>query len=286
MTSVEERPTARVRLMGAGRRAVAAGALLLALASCAPRPAGPPPLDAGGRLARFRAELAAREQRARMATGEATLWPRGPAACDSCAPVRLPAVQADLVVAAPETFRLRVRSAFGTAVDVGLRGDSLFAHAPGPGLAFALDAVRDSFGPPAPGRLAARLVAALWRPPAVAVATWGETGLELRWREDGDSLAVTLDAAGLPAGAWWRREGGPRARVRYTRWETTDGVRWPMAWSLDGGGGGPGLECRLQRVAFASRPDVARLAVRLPDGAALLDADGARRLLGALGWSR
>jgi hypothetical protein len=264
-------------------RAIVAGAALLALVSCAPRPAAVARLDAGGRAALYRGRLAGREERARMAVAEATLWPRGRAACDTCAPVRLPAVQADLAVLAPESFRLRVRSAFGTAVDLGLSGDSLTAYAPALGMVAELDAVRDSFGPPAPGRLATRLVAAAWRPPASAAERWRDGALELLWREGDDSLAVAVDGGGLPAEARLWRGAGAAVRVRYARWETTDGVAWPVAWSVVGGVGGPSLDCRVERVSFAPRPDRARLAVRVPRDAERIGADGLRRVLGALG---
>jgi hypothetical protein len=266
--------------------AALAGAAVLALASCAPRPTGVAPLDAGGRAALYRSRLAGREGRARMVVAEATLWPRGPAPCDTCPPARLPAVQADLLVLAPGSFRLRARSAFGIAVDLGLRGDSLTAYAPGLGLAAELDAVRDSFGPPAPGRLAARLVAAAWRPPAGAASRWRDGSLELLWREDADSLAVTVDEAGLPGAVRLWRGSSAGVRLRYARWETTDGVAWPVSWSAVGEGGGPGVECRVERVAFPERPEAARLEVRVPPGAERVGADELRRLLGALGEPR
>lgn len=259
---------------------------LLALAACAPRPARLVPVDAGGTREVYLSRLAARERLARMAVGEATLWPRGPAACDTCAPARLPAVQADLAMLAPESLRLRVRSAFGTAVDLALRGDSLVAYAPGLGLAVALDAVRDSFGPAGPGRLAARVLSAAWRPAPGAPVVWRDGALEWLWREDGDSLAVAPDGDGLPARVrLWRGEG-PGARVRYTRWEEREGVAWPMAWSLESGGGGPGLDGRVDRVSFAARPDPARLVVRIPEGVEPVGADGLRRLLAAAGLWR
>lgn len=292
MKTAEERPVAPAGLTGAATRAVAAvrvalaGAAVLALASCAARPIGVAPLDAGGREALYRSRLAGREERARMAVAEATLWPRGFAPCDSCPPARLPAVQADLLVLAPEGFRLRVRSAFGTAVDLGLRGDSLKVHAPALGLAAALDAAHDGEGLPATGELAVRLVSAAWRPPASAPAVWRGGGLEWLWREARDSLAVTVDEDGLPAEARWWRSGEGGARVRYDRWETTDGVAWPMAWSLEAGGGGARLDCRVERVAFAGRPDPARLEVRIPADARFVGVDELRRLLGAVGLSR
>jgi hypothetical protein len=326
MTSAGERPIAPVGLMGAGRSAAAgvlgarrrgaaedraaapaaaeglrargrfptrrlrdglvACLAVLSLASCAPRPARLALLDAGGRETLYRTRLVGREERACMAVGEATLWARGPGACDTCAPSRLPAVQAELAVLAPESFRLRVRSAFGTAVDLGLRGDSLTVYAPGLGLGAALDAVRDSLGPAGVGGLAARLVAAAWRPPGGATAVWRDGGLDLRWRDGEDSVAVTVDEGGLPVGVRLWRDAGAGARVRYDRWEVVDGVAWPMSWSLDAVAGGPGVTCRVDRVAFAPRPDPERLAVRIPGAAERIGAGEVRRLLGTLGLSR
>ncbi len=283
------RPAAGGGRTGAGRSAVAValGALaLLGIAACAPRPARLVPLDAGGRRPLYLSRLAGRERLAGMVTGSATLWPRGSAACDSCAPARLPAVQADLVLAAPGGLRLRVHSAFGTAVDLVLRGDSLLAYVPGLALAVALDAVRDSFGPAAPGRLAGRVVAAAWRPAPEAPVVWRDGAPEWRWREGEDSLAVAPDADGLPALVRLWRADAPGARVRYTRWETKEGVPWPMAWSLETGARGAAVECRLDQVTFAARPDPDRLTVRIPAGATWAGPDEARRLLGALRWPR
>jgi hypothetical protein len=272
--------------MRRGGRAVATALAGLLLGACAPHAPVMAPLDAGGCLAAYRAGLAAREQRARMATAEATLWTRGVAPCDTCAPARLPAVRADLAVLAPDGLRLRVFSLFGVAVDVALRGDSLTAYAPGAGIAVALDAVRDSLGPAEPGRWAGRLVAAAWRAPEAASRSWRDGGLELRWREDADSLAVTLAADGLPREARIWREGPAGARVRYARWEATDGVRWPVSWSLEALPDGPALDCRLEHVAFAALPDPTRLVVRVPAEARRVGAEEARRLFARLGLRR
>ena len=43
---------------------------------------------------------------------------------------RCPAPQARLLLAAPDAFRLRVDSLFGTALDLAARGDSLTAYVP------------------------------------------------------------------------------------------------------------------------------------------------------------
>ncbi len=261
----------------------ATAALLGTLASCAPRPVRPVALDAGGREALYRARLAGGLRPNGMALAEVTLWPRGLAACDTCAPGRLPAVQADLAVLAPAAVRLRVRSAFGTALDVALRGDSLLAYAPGFGWAVALDAARDSFGPPAPGRLAASLLSGVWPPAPGAVAIARSEGLELLWREDGDSVAVLVDETGRPASVRWWRPGEPGVRVRYTRWDGKHGFVWPASWSLENEATGSGLELRVDRVIFPPQPDSGRLLVAIPDGAERVGAGELRRLLGAAG---
>jgi hypothetical protein len=275
--------------MTGGLRACAGAALALAVfAGCVPRPVAVAPLVGGGRAERYLSQLARREQRAGMVEGVATIWPRAFAPCDTCPPRRLPALQAGMVVVGPDGLRLRVESAFGTALDLGLAGDSISAWVPSQRWAVELDATRDSLGLGQPGRIAARVASAGWRPPAVAWAAGTPEGgaLVLRWSEGADSVALAVDESGTPG--WVRLWRGPRRGVvvHYDRWESIEGAAWPTQIEARDLGGAFELTCRLDRVTFPARVDRSRLAVRIPDGAERLGLDRLRGLLERVGAAR
>ena len=267
---------------------VAATGALGLVAGCVPRPVAIAPVTGGARVERYLSQLSRREQRAAMVEGAATIWPRGFALCDTCPPRRLPAVQAVIVLAWPDGFRLRVGSAFGTALDLGLAGDSITAYVPAQRWGVALDAARDSLGLDQPGRLAARVVSAGWRPPVTA---WPAGVLEggllvLRWNEAADSVAVAVDETGTPL--WARLWRGPRrgVAVNYERWESADGVAWPALLEVRDLGEAFDLSCRLERLSFSARPDRSRLAVLIPGDAERLGLGRLRGLLERLGAPR
>jgi hypothetical protein len=275
-------------MTGRWRTLTGAAAALALVAACAPRAMRVPPLSGGARAERYLSQLLGREQRAAMVEGAATIWPRILARCDTCPPRRLPAVQADLALAWPDAFRLRVSSVFGTALDLGLAGDSTTAYAPAQRWGVALDAVRDSFGLDCPGSLAVRLVSAGWRPPQPAWVrgSWEGGLLVLRWRESADSVALAVDQAGLPAWARLWRDPRRGVVVDYERWETVEGVAWPVVLQVRELGGAFDLTCRLARVSFAAHPDRSRLAVRMPADADRLGLDRLRGLLERVGGVR
>ena len=270
-------------------RSLAGTAVALAfVAACAPRAPRVPPLAGGACAERYLSQLLLREQRAVMVEGSATIWARVAAGCDSCPLRRLPAVQADVFLAWPDAFRLRVSSVFGTALDLGLAGDSTTAYAPAQRWGVALDAVRDSLGLDGPGSLAVRLVSAGWRPPGRAwtAGTWEDGSLVLCWREAADSVALAVDPTGTPAWARLWRDERHGVLVEYVRWETVEGVAWPVVLRVREPGGAFELDCRLARVRFPARPDRSRLAVRLPADADRLGLDRLRGLLERVGGLR
>src|SRR5262245_58940028 len=111
---------------GASRMLAAALALYglaAALDSCGPKTVTPPELTSGTRIERYRALLAQREARSAAMSASLTLWAEHGSD-------RLPGAQGDLLVAGPDRMRLRVASMFGTALDLGLSGDSLRAYIP------------------------------------------------------------------------------------------------------------------------------------------------------------
>lgn len=266
-------------------RVVAALALV---AGCAPQPVTIAPVTGGARAGRYLAQLSRREQRAAMVEGSATIWTRAFALCDTCAPRRLPALQAGFVMAWPDAFRLRVSSMFGTALDLALAGDSITAHAPAQRLGIALDAARDSLGLEGPGRLATRLLSAGWRPPQPAWAdgTWEGGLLVLRWSEAADSVALAVDGTGRPVWVRLWRDVRRGVVIDYDRWEVADDVAWPALFKVRTLGRALDLTCRLDRVTFGTRPDRARLAVRLPGDAERLGLDRLRGLLEHAGGVR
>jgi hypothetical protein len=258
------------------------------VAACAPRPTTIAPVTGGARVERYLSQLSRREQRAAMVEGVATIWPRAFALCDTCPPRRLPALQAGFVLAGPDAFRLRVGSMFGTALDLGLAGDSIMAYAPAQRWGVALDAVSDSLGLEQPGRLAARLMSAGWRPPQSAWAggTWEGGLLVLRWSEAADSVALAVDQAGTPAWARLWRDARRGVVVQYERWEVVDGGTWPALLKVRTLGGTFDFTCRLDRVTFPARPDRSRLAVRIPGDAERLGLDRLRGLLERVGGAQ
>ncbi len=271
------------------RRAVARAAMMLALvAGCAPRPTGVAPVTGGAREELYLSQLSRREQRAAMVEGAATVWARAGAACDSCPPLRLPAVQAGFVVAWPEAFRLRVGSLFGAALDVALDGDSITAYVPSQRLGLALDAGSDSLGVERPGRFATRLVSAGWRPPRPAWAdgTWEGRWLVLRWAEAADSIALAVDAAGVPAWARQWRDAGRGVVIEYQRWESVDGVDWPALVEVHAPAGPLDLTLRLDRVTFPAVPDRSRFGVRIPGDAERVGPERLRGMLERAGGRR
>ncbi len=268
--------------------ALLAAPLALGLASCAPRPSEVAPLAGGARRALYASGLGQRERRAAMVEETATLWPRAQALCDTCAKLRLPAVQADLYFSWPRSLRLRIASVFGTALDLGLAGDSRGAYAPAPRAGVTVDAARDSLGVADPGGLAVRVAAAIWRPPESAWSrgTWDAGWLVLRWREGEDSLRVAVDGAGRPARVRLERNAVHGLDVRYERWEVVDGVSWPMTLSVSDPGGTFALTSRVTSARFAPRRDSLRLAVQIPDDAERLGLEDLRRLLPRLERAR
>jgi hypothetical protein len=251
----------------------------VATGGCAPHVLRVAELAPALRAERYRAALAEREARGAAVDAQLLLWAEIPAAS------RLPGAEGRLLLAAPDAFRLRVGSLFGTALDLGARGDSLSAYVPSRRRGLAVDARRDSLGILRPGGLAFRALSAAWRPPdsAWALATWSDTLMRVWWMEDADTLAVAIGSDGLPAWASLARPGGSGVQVSYRAWDRSTGIAWPSHFEFEDRNGGFRLACKVSRVRFPAAPDSLRLIVPIPAGAERLTLAGLRRVLKRLG---
>ena len=257
-------PTPRDAWRSAAASIVAAAISALAIASCAPHRAAPPPLEPHRLAARYRVRLAAREALARAVDAEASAWLKG----DS---LDLPGVHARVALGAPDAFRVRVESLFGVALDFAAWGDSLACFVPSRRLGLALDAAADSIGVRSPGSLGARLLAAIWDPPPAAWdATAGVDSLVVvGWREGGDSLALGVGSDGTPRWVELLDAFGNGARARYRRWETVHGTPWPVHVEIADRSRRLTLAIRLSHVSRNATPG--RLMVRIPRDAGRLE---------------
>lgn len=267
----------RVRARAARRR-LALLALAL-LAGCAPLRVPIAPIEPGRRAERYGIALARRESKGAAVDAQLLLWAEAPAGS------RLPGAEGRLLLAAPDAFRLRVASVFGTALDLGGRGDSLSAYVPSRRRALMLDAIRDTLGLRQPGRLAYRALSATWRPPddAWGRAAWEDSLMRISWLEQGDTLAIAVGSAGLPAWASFARPDGAGLRVDYQGWDQASGVAWPVRFTIEDREGAFRIAGKVARVRFPAHADSLRLAVAIPAGAVRLTLAELRRVIERLG---
>ncbi len=249
------------------------------LAGCAPLRVPVAGIEPTMRAERYGVALARREAKGVAVDAQLLLWAEAPAGS------RLPGAEGRLLLASPDAFRLRVASLFGTALDLGARGDSLSAYVPSRRRALMLDAIRDSLGLRQPGRLVFRALTATWRPPDEAwrQPAWEDSLMRLEWLEDGDTLAIAVGSAGLPAWASFARPDGAGLRVDYQGWDLSSGVAWPARFTIEDREGAFRLAGKVSRVRFPARADSLRLAVAIPSGAVRLTLAELRRVLERLG---
>lgn len=259
-------------------RLAAAFSIALLVTSCAPTLRAPDGLDPATLSARHERLRSAREVRLVAARIEATTWIEG----ESFG--RLPAVQLDLALAAPDRVRARLGSLFGTALDMMVRGDSLSAYVPPRRLGFELASLEESLGIRLPGAWACRAFAATWRP---AEAHWARVAGDSLWRaawlEGSDSLAMALDSRGLPVSVELRSGSGRRLLVGYPAWNWVDGVAWPARIEIEEGSGAFRATLRLDRLRFLPEPDPLWMALAIPPAAERLDWEALRGALARLG---
>jgi hypothetical protein len=255
-------------------RPALAGALLVA-AGCAPHVVRLVELEPAVRETRYRSALAAREVRGAAVEADVVLWAEAPAGH------RLAGADGRILIAGPDAFRLRVAALFGTALDLGARGDSLIAWVPSRRRALTLDATRDSVPVPRPGGFAFRTLAGAWRPPedAWAHAAWRDTLLRVAWPEGDDSLAVAVGSDGLPAWASFTRADGSGVRVDYQAWDRSRGVAWPSRFAVEEHDGAFRIAWKAERIRFRSAGEPLRLAIAIPSSARPLSFAELRRMI-------
>ena len=276
---MREGPGGRRGVSGGDALCALAGAAMIALAGCSPMRVPIAPIEPIRRVERYGAALERREARGRAVDAQVLLWAESPVG------TRLPGAEGRLLLAAPDAFRLRVASLFGTALDLGARGESLSAYVPSRRRGMVLDAIRDSLGIERPGALAFRALSATWRPPddAWRSATWDDSLMRVWWREDGDTIAVAVGSAGLPAWASLARPNGAGIRVEYRAWDLGSGVAWPARFVIEDRAGAFRLSCKVSRVRFPARADSLRVAVPIPAGVVPMTLAQLRRALERLG---
>jgi hypothetical protein len=252
---------------------------MLAVAGCAPHVPRVAELAPALRAERYRQLLTTRELRGAGVDAQVVVWARVSGTS------RLPAAEGRLLLAAPDGFRIRLGSIFGTALDLGGRGDSLSAYVPSRRQGMTLDAQRDTLGVRRPGGLAFRALSGSWRPPESAWerAQQGDSLLEVRWLEDPDTVTVAIGSEGLPAWASLTRSDGGGVRVGYRSWDRTSGIAWPSVIDVVDLRGPLRVTCKVTQVHFSDRVDPWRLAVAIPPSADHLTLAALRRALERLG---
>jgi len=258
-------------------RALALACVLAA--GCAPHVTQLTAPDAALVPERYRAALAARTAHGAAADLALVMWAEAPPGH------KLPGAEGRLLLAAPDAFRLRVASLFGTALDLGVRGESLIAIVPSRRQAVSLDARRDTLGVANPGSLAFRTLAAAWQPPAAAwegAMTRGAL-LELSWLERADTLALAIDREGKPTRATFARAEGGGMRVDYQGWDGSGGVPWPARFTIVDRDRSFKVACKVSRIRFVPNADSLRLRVSIPPGFDPLTVAELRRTLERMG---
>jgi hypothetical protein len=238
-----------------------ARALILALlaGSCAPPPVVRLP-ERGTVMQRYTAARSEREQRAAGVAADLLLWTR-------IAGQPRPGVSGRITIAAPDAARLVVGAAFGVAIDVAARGDTLEGWVPSRRRAFVFDTTEAATGL-APGAAACRALGGLWQPPGAAwdAAVAADEVWTLRWSERGDSLRMTVTADGRPRDVEWRPSRGDTLTVSYESWTSLAGEPWPNRLAWTEARGAISARARLDRIRVVAIPPAERRAA-IPMGA-------------------
>ncbi len=196
----------RVRGRRAMRRFVLLAGVALA-AGCAPKATPPAEVTRDMVRERFESRRAGRLERAAGLEAQLLVWTR-------IGSDKLPGMEARVLLASPERARIRIASAFGTAADLVLRGDSAVAYIPSRREVVRVDAAGDSLGVRDPARWLVSALTATWDPPADAwsAADRRDSVVRVTWREPG--MVRELDIGGSGGSARAARRGRRAARSR------------------------------------------------------------------------
>jgi len=264
-----------------GAVVILAPLLALLLDSCAPTVPRPGRLDLRDVETRYEAQRAEREGRLAAVRIEATAW------IDAADLGRLPAVQLDVALVAPNRVRARVASLFGTALDLLVRGDSLSAYVPPRRLGVELGSIEDSLGIRRPGEWGCRALAASWD---AIDARWEAVPQDslrrARWAEGADSLSMSVDSRGLPVQVEVRPAAGAALDVRYTGWQWVESTAWPARIEITDDAARVNVAIRMDRVRFAGHPDPQWMALTIPASAERLDWRALKETLARVGGKR
>jgi hypothetical protein len=235
---------------------------LALLAGCAPKPITPVEVTRDLVRERFDARRVSRLERATGFEAQLLVWTR-------IGSDKLPGVEARVLLASPERARIRVASAFGTAADLVLRGDTAIAYVPSRRQMMRLDTVGDSLGVNDPARWLVAALTATWDPPAEA---WGSASrqdsmVRLSWREEGFIRELDIGGSGLPRAARIRSEAGVPLEIRYEGWIGAGGTSWPARGTLAPGDGRWSASWRLERHRPIPAPDPSRFQLNPPASA-------------------
>jgi len=275
-TAIGVRNARRVR--SAVLRLAAAGlAVGLALAGCARPPVTTVELTRDELRERFTTRLASRRAAAAGLEAEVLVWAR-------ISGSKLPGATARLLMANPDHARVRVGSAFGTAVDLAFTGDSARVWLPAARAVLMLDDAGESLGVRAPGRWLVRAMSADWEAPdqAWATAARQDSDAVLTWQEsEGESILVRVGRTGLPREVRRHVAGETPVRMVYDGWETqsANGTTWPVRGSLGAESGRWSVAWRVSYHKFVPAPPAGRFHIAIPRDATRLTMDDVRRVM-------
>lgn len=263
----------------ASRGSALAAILLLALAaaSCARAPRGPAS-SAEQLSVRHATERVKREQALSALRADVVLR------LDGRATGRLPAFSASIAIASPSRVRVQARALLGVALDLGVRGDSLFVRIPSERAAFVLDRAAESLGIGPPAAFLGRAMGATWKPPAEAwrSATADSAGWHVGWRDGGDSLAITVDGRGLPRQARLSREEHV-VRIEYREWADVRGRQWPVAVEIADEAGWVRARLAVEDLVISKKAESAWFEWRMSAGTRVLGWEDVREVFRRLG---
>jgi len=254
------------------KRAVAVVGIAM-LAGCAHRPTVPVDVTSDLVRERFEARRAARQERTAGFEAQLLVWAR-------IGTNKLPGVESRVLLASPERARIRVASAFGTAADLVLRGDTAIAYVPSRREMVRVYNAGDSLGVREPAGWLVAALTATWEPTdaAWAAAERKDSLVHVTWEEQGWVRELDIGSSGLPRAARVRSESGVPLEIRYEGWIGAGGTSWPARGTLAPGDGRWSASWRLERHRPIPVPDPSRFQLA-PQGARLVSLGELRSII-------